>query len=341
MEPLPYTARHFHPLIAERHLGRGPTRLTLDGRDYALFRDGSGRPGAILDQCPHRRAPLHRGRVGGDGRLHCSYHGWSFDRDGHGRSPTQPTLERCDTQALRIERRFGYLWGCETSATARFPLDVGSEFHFAGAFRQRIAAPLPLCLDNLGEDEHRPWLHRVLGWERSRVGEVEFSADYFDDRSELHYRAPQRPSRLLSLFGVTPADHFVSNTVTRFDPVRSDCTMTWQGADGAVRPIAHRLVAFLSPENAHATRMDVFTFVRITDERLLRWATLVGWSARALGWLEAWDDRRLLESLGTVPISLDGLRLGKLDRPLLHHRRLLDRLYFGLASGEARLSVVH
>ena len=63
--------RFFHPVLASRALGKDPVRVTVDGRHVALFRDGGGRVGALVDRCPHRFAPLSRGRVRPHGRLAC------------------------------------------------------------------------------------------------------------------------------------------------------------------------------------------------------------------------------------------------------------------------------
>ena len=46
-----------------------------------LFRDEQGRPGALVDRCPHRFAPLSIGRVC-NGSVECAYHGLRFDSAG-------------------------------------------------------------------------------------------------------------------------------------------------------------------------------------------------------------------------------------------------------------------
>lgn len=56
-------------------------RRLLD-QPIVLFRDGEGRPGALLDRCPHRFAPLSKGKVA-EGVLACGYHGLAFDREGN------------------------------------------------------------------------------------------------------------------------------------------------------------------------------------------------------------------------------------------------------------------
>src|SRR5687768_15590789 len=93
--------RFFHPVLAAKRLRDKPVRVTIAGQAFVLWRDGAGRAAAFVDACPHRKAPLSAGRVRPDGRLQCPYHGWNFDADGHGRSPSQPKLEKCDATAMQ------------------------------------------------------------------------------------------------------------------------------------------------------------------------------------------------------------------------------------------------
>src|SRR5437870_4768094 len=55
-------------------------RTFLDER-VVLFRTSSGGPAALADRCPHRFAPLSRGKVI-DGVVQCPYHGMRFDGSG-------------------------------------------------------------------------------------------------------------------------------------------------------------------------------------------------------------------------------------------------------------------
>lgn len=55
-------------------------RRLLD-EPVVLFRDGEGKLGALADRCPHRFAPLSRGKVV-NGAVACGYHGLTFGRDG-------------------------------------------------------------------------------------------------------------------------------------------------------------------------------------------------------------------------------------------------------------------
>src|SRR5581483_2838738 len=58
-----------------------PVRVMLLGEQLIAFRDSSGKPGLIQNNCPHRGASLFFGRNEEAG-LRCVYHGWKFDVDG-------------------------------------------------------------------------------------------------------------------------------------------------------------------------------------------------------------------------------------------------------------------
>jgi phthalate 4,5-dioxygenase oxygenase subunit len=55
-----------------------PERVRLLGEDLISFRDSSGQPGLIGENCPHRGAALYFGRNGSGGVARI-YHGWKFD----------------------------------------------------------------------------------------------------------------------------------------------------------------------------------------------------------------------------------------------------------------------
>lgn len=72
----------WYPACTSSELGRRkPLAIELMGAPLVVFRDGRGRPGVLIDRCPHRNAPLSEGRVH-QGSLECAYHGWRFDAGG-------------------------------------------------------------------------------------------------------------------------------------------------------------------------------------------------------------------------------------------------------------------
>lgn len=77
----PALRRCWHPVARSQDVTTEPSRRVLLGEPWVLWRDQSGTLNALLDRCPHRRAPLSLGCVAGD-QIQCGYHGWRFDGDG-------------------------------------------------------------------------------------------------------------------------------------------------------------------------------------------------------------------------------------------------------------------
>lgn len=323
--------RFFHPVLASRALHKDPVRVTVDGRHVALFRDAMGRVGALVDRCPHRFAPLSRGRVRPDGRLACPYHGWHFDVEGRGVSPSQPTLTRCDAQPLRAIERHDTIWiAAAGTSDESFPsLEVPEGHRFAGRFSTLFEAPLHVALDNFSEDEHTPWVHTRLGWTEPDTATISYDARSFADRTEVSYAARQRETALRGLVALKKGDLFHNDWVTRFDPVRTLYSIYWTDpASGARRPGSLHAAIFMVPETERTTRFQVLLFARFLGPfRLV--APLLRRVAVALVWLEVRDDARFIPIVADTPLDLRGMRLGRFDKPIVHNRRLLRRIYRG------------
>jgi phenylpropionate dioxygenase-like ring-hydroxylating dioxygenase large terminal subunit len=81
-------------------VGEKPLSRKLLGEPVVIYRDGDGRVVAASDLCPHRFAPLHRGKVV-EGAIECPYHGLRFNSqgrcvhnpDGDGRIPAGARLK--------------------------------------------------------------------------------------------------------------------------------------------------------------------------------------------------------------------------------------------------------
>jgi phenylpropionate dioxygenase-like ring-hydroxylating dioxygenase large terminal subunit len=322
--------RFWHPVLSSKALSTRPRKVIVGDTSIALFRDASGRAAALIDRCPHRFAPLSAGRVRA-GRLECPYHGWSFDAQGRGRSPSQPTLTRCDARAMQVLEREGYLFVAEpgVSESALPAVTFGEPWRFAGAFSMRFDAPLHVALDNFSEDEHTPWVHTRLGWEAADAERITYEAHNREDHTEVRYRAPQRRAAALALFGVREGALFCNDWITRFDPVRTDYTISHIQPDGTEAPLALRAVIFMVPEGRAHTRFHVFASVR--DPSPLRAALWPGVRqvVLALVWREIRDDARFIRTVAGTPWSFKGMRLGRYDKPLVHNRGLLERIYLG------------
>src|SRR5512138_927997 len=192
--------RHFHPVIRESRLGRGPVRVMVGDTAYALWRDGDGVPRALVDRCPHRHAPLSKGFVRPDGRLACGYHGWHFDGEGRAQSPAVPNLGTCTAASAQLVEHHGWLWlgGRELGRDA-LPVFAAPGWDFVGSYAHAAPAPLHVVFDNFSENEHTPYVHGRLGWREEDAPRVTVETRCLPDRTEVTYTAPQRPSALLPL----------------------------------------------------------------------------------------------------------------------------------------------
>jgi phenylpropionate dioxygenase-like ring-hydroxylating dioxygenase large terminal subunit len=294
-----------------------------------LFRDAARRPAALDDACPHRRAPLSLGTVRPDGRLACAYHGWNFDAEGRGQSPSSPTLKHCDTRAYQVIERFGYLWLAQRETPlATFPALGWEGFDFAGTVSARVRAPMEVTLDNISEDEHFPYLHTTFGWDERGLSEVSVETATFADHSEVRYSGPQRASPWAPLGGVRPGDHFHNEWYTRFEPVHTVYTFGWRDRrSGQARPITTRAAVFLVPEAEMRTQLRMFLFLRIAPSPYRRLGRAMQWLARHIAAKELARDVRLIEAVASAPGTLRGMRLTRFDQALIHNRKLLRAVY--------------
>jgi len=211
-------------------LRRRPLARTILDEPLVLFRDGEGRPTALLDRCAHRNLPLSQGRVV-DGLLECAYHGWRYGRDGacrlvpglvgpdeDGKGRVVPSRAVCEQQ--------GVIWvfaGTDTprSEPFRFPHLEDARYTTVTA-DMRVEATLLSTLENQLDVPHTAFLHRGLfrGGARHEVTAV---VRRFADRVEAEYVGEPRPSglagRLLAPEGGTVAhvDRFVLPSISQVE----------------------------------------------------------------------------------------------------------------------------
>lgn len=145
---------------------------TYLGQPVALYRDSEGSPVGLADQCPHRLAPLSKGKLLPGGIVRCQYHGLEFARDGHcvgnphgdRRIPvamcvrTYPLIEKHSLVWIWMGRRkprehdtvpdFSMLDESSGLSTQRDSIMVGANFRLLG--------------DNLMDLSHAAFLHQGI-----------------------------------------------------------------------------------------------------------------------------------------------------------------------------------
>lgn len=209
-----------------------PLAVTLLDTPLVLFRDHSGRAGALLDRCPHRNVPLSLGAVKGE-NLECAYHGWQFDRRGMCQAIPGLVDEQKATgrrvPAFAVREQDGFIWVYATPEVEpqrepfRFPF-IGDKNYTT--VRQTVAAEgsIHAVAENALDVPHTAYLHGGLFRSaKSKRNEITVEIRRWHDRVEAEYIGEPRPSglagRLLAPGGGTVAhfDRFILPSIVQVE----------------------------------------------------------------------------------------------------------------------------
>jgi nitrite reductase/ring-hydroxylating ferredoxin subunit len=157
----------WHPVAASDEIGASPTKVSLGGESWVLWRGSDGAVHALGDRCPHREAPLSQGTCQGD-VIRCPYHGWEFAADG--RCLTVPAVapgtllpERFNALAPHgVEERYGLVWLAPEAPKVDLPElpEWGSASPITQALApRRIACSAAQLAENFVDLAHFPYLH--------------------------------------------------------------------------------------------------------------------------------------------------------------------------------------
>lgn len=148
-----------------------PLSRKILGEPIVLFRDGEGRPSALVDRCPHRNVQLSGGRVV-EGKIQCPYHGWEFNAEGQcAYIPSLTEGEKIPstacTRTYPLVEQDGYVWvwvgDHAPGDKAPFKLPHLGE---AGWAHMRIKCTIPNAVDNVIENfidcPHTGYVHGGL-----------------------------------------------------------------------------------------------------------------------------------------------------------------------------------
>lgn len=135
-----------------------------------VLRGGNGEVWAMVDRCPHRFAPLSRGRMDGN-RVACGYHGLTFDMQGRCvHNPHGPITDRARVRAFPAIERHGRIWLWFGDVEAADPglvpdmgfLDVLPATAIAHDY-MAVRSNWLLVVDNLLDLTHSDYVHPAFG----------------------------------------------------------------------------------------------------------------------------------------------------------------------------------
>lgn len=210
----------WYPAAWSADLADTPLDIQLLDQMIVLFRDEGGHPKALYDACPHRFAPLSKGRLR-DGKIICGYHGLEFD--GTGRCVRNPhgngaTISALHVRSFPVAERYGMVWiwmGEEELADSQplpdLPLfDDPALTWVYGQLDVRVH--YELITDNLLDLTHVEFLHPFL----ASPG----------DSTRTHYHCRQVGDEVRSVYTI------------RDEPVTGLFRLLWQGAPAKANMVA-------------------------------------------------------------------------------------------------------
>jgi len=178
-----FAARHFRPteiissdrcrgLVSDDETDQSATAdafdlvRTIAEKPLLLARTEDGSVAALLDRCPHRFAPLSRGRIAGDSLI-CGYHGIQFDLQGRCiGNPHGPIVSALAVPSFPVVVKHNGVWVWLGDAAKADPNQI-ADLSLMGNFPpvaqnfgyEPIATDYMLCTDNILDLSHADYLH--------------------------------------------------------------------------------------------------------------------------------------------------------------------------------------
>ena len=205
------------PVVLASKLRTAPLAVEVAGTRLALFRDGRGGVGAVLDRCPHRGAALSLGHVTNEGCVACPFHGWEFDAGGAcTHVPFNPGAKRDLLRTVAVPaRELGGLVWIYTAPGRDAPTEPSPPEGLVRAGLRRTytqrdwSTHWTRAMENMLDSPHVPFVHRAtIGRDQSRRMTRDTAmvmrwipADHggriamtFDDRPEVELLEFHRPN---------------------------------------------------------------------------------------------------------------------------------------------------
>lgn len=187
-------------------LGSSPRKVTLNSKNYTVWRNNENRINLIPDACKHRGASLSMGRVI-DGTVECPYHGWRYTEN----SVTKPWTDCADQLHIDFDKKDqdGLLWIRPKGLVGPDPPEVPhvAEPGFNTVwFETTISTPAQMIIENGIDPCHASWVHaNPLGF--GTAGEKPTNVIHKGNTIEFNY-VPNREALSTKLFGMSSTHNF-------------------------------------------------------------------------------------------------------------------------------------
>lgn len=309
---------------------------TFLGERVVLFRDGESKVKAVQDRCPHRFAPLSRGKVV-QGALECGYHGLTFDGSGHCiRNPHGPISSNMAVRHYPMIEAYRALWIWMGEPERASP-DMLRDLSFLGdspdsAFSSghlRGDGNYQLFADNILDLTHADFLHAsslgsgALTRTRAKVTES-------DDRLTIqwHFKNEMPSAVERGMFSMTDEDRVDVWTDVEWTAPAIMTLDASSGLTGTPRDKAGRLmnVHIMTPETENTT----YYFFAMTRNFAVEDAALNARISGALNAVFVNEDKPMIgaqqEAMGDADFWEMNPLLLRIDEGAVRVRRKLARM---------------
>lgn len=165
---------HWYAVLQSKELRKTPTKVVVFDVPFVIWRNSEGRARAAVDRCPHRNAPLSKGK-NINGCIACPYHGWTFD--GEGKCVEIPSqvdekhLKGHKLQTVACVEKYGLIWiwtgrGEASGAPFEMPTMEGEKgwrhYYMYTEFENGVTN----LVENFMDVPHTVFVHQ--GWFRDR-----------------------------------------------------------------------------------------------------------------------------------------------------------------------------
>lgn len=138
-----------------------PKAVTINNRQYVLYKDTTQSVRFFHDACAHRGAALSKGKVLPDGCLECPYHGWVYDEQGRYRKPRE-TVFRDRPRDMLVTEQDDLVWVSSNVQEAQPPPAVPfwADDNFSKVCVEiTIRQDAQLIIENGIDPTHASWVH--------------------------------------------------------------------------------------------------------------------------------------------------------------------------------------
>lgn len=195
----------WYPVCRSHELRAQPLALALFDQPLVLFRTRGG-IGALLDRCPHRNVPLSHGKIVGEQRLQCAYHGWEFNAEGSVQSIPcligNPDAQNRKATSFAAREQQGLIWVYATPDTvpARDPFafpELDEQGYTTVESDLEMEGTLHAVAENALDVPHTAFLHGGLFRTPKRAHTIDVVVRRWADHCEAEYIGEPRPTGLL------------------------------------------------------------------------------------------------------------------------------------------------